>query len=93
MKVRFWCFDAACPSGRVDDLERGAVLIIDAIIDLGVPQLSLGQKAVLTASPDYVGTHQRAPKLCAHRSRRCTGLWQPRLPSCDTSQLDTQIRG
>ncbi|KAG2023910.1 FK506-binding protein 1 [Coprinopsis cinerea AmutBmut pab1-1] len=53
MKVRFWCFDAACPSGRVDDLERGAVLIIDAIIDLGVPQLSLGQKAVLTASPDY----------------------------------------
>ncbi|EAU93364.2 FK506-binding protein 1 [Coprinopsis cinerea okayama7 len=46
-------FDSSRDRGRVDDLERGAVLIIDAIIDLGVPQLSLGQKAVLTASPDY----------------------------------------
>ena len=63
----------------------------------GVPQLSLGQKAVLTATPDYVRFRVLRLVLCrlvlpsdlAHRN---LGIRRARFPSCDTRECHPQIR-
>jgi hypothetical protein len=54
----------------------------------GVPQLSLGEKAILTATPDYV----RFAIIHSRRSNHALGVWLPRLPTRDTAELNAEVR-
>jgi hypothetical protein len=60
----------------------------------GVPQLSLGEKAILIATPDYVCLSLRSISsfLTTFFSSRSIGLWLAWLPTGDTSELDVEVR-
>lgn len=60
---------------------------------LGVPQLSLGEKAILTASPDYVRDIRDIVHLVMFWLLSSLGVWLPWVPTRDTAQFDSQIRG
>jgi hypothetical protein len=65
-------------------------MLSSLIMKLGVPQLSLGEKAILTATPDYV-------RLSLVYSLTVSlpfyiGLWLSWLPARDTGELDAEVR-
>lgn len=57
----------------------------------GVPQLSLGEKAVLTATADFVRPTPCRPLIPSHNSP--VGIRLARLPSCDPAKFDAEVRG
>ena len=58
---------------------------------LGVPQLSLGQKAILTCTPDFVSLFRRPYAHAVANMLRLIGLWSPRLPSNHSRRLNSQV--
>lgn len=55
----------------------------------GVPQLSVGSKAVLTATPDYVSFPIECRDAHILTCRPSTGVWRARLPARHPPELDT----
>ena len=59
---------------------------------LGVPQLSLGEKAVLTATPDYVRDFLRSFVCHTYDFHWYVGIWFSWLPTSNTPKFNSQIR-
>ncbi|KAG6817294.1 hypothetical protein H0H87_010636 [Tephrocybe sp. NHM501043] len=83
---------ASIHSGAPFETEIGVGKVIKGW-DEGVPQLSVGQKAVLTATPDYVHLHAHSTIIMLSFDIFVTGLRCSRIPPGDTAKLDSQVRG